>query len=122
MDCRTTSTRRRRAAMTLVEILIATGLVLTLVTAIACLYVYFIRTFAGMENYMTMDMRSRYALDRMSKEIRQADLLLSYATNKVTLQVSSNKVSFTYDPTEKTLTRAVGSESEVLLTHCDYLR
>src|SRR5262245_1203707 len=95
MECRATSTKNRRcAAASLVEVLISSALLLIAMTTMAALYVYFLKAFAGMENHMNMNNLSRYALDRMSKEIRQSDGLTYYATNKITLTNKASRASY----------------------------
>ena len=108
--------------MSLAEFVIATGLMTTLMGMLAVEYVYFTRSFARLQNYMYMSGKSRYAMDRMSKEIRQADSIAAYATNKLTILRNGANISFTYDPVQRTLSRQSGSTNELYLAGCDYLR
>ena len=115
--------------MTLVEVLIAAGLGSVVLAAVISMTVYSARSFAAVSNYVDMDMRSRSALDRMSQEIRQADgmapngfsatRLAFTGTDPVTL--APYTLTYTYDPALKTLTRALGGDTQTLLTQCDSL-
>lgn len=122
MECKITSTRQRAIAMTLIEVLVATTLAVVLLGAVAITYAHFLRSFAGLEHYMSMDARGRRTLDSMSKEIRQATRLVSYATNALTFQFPTNQVSYVYNSGARTLTRSASGQSSVLLSNCDSLR
>src|SRR2546428_11166483 len=123
MECKLTcSSKTRSAGMSAAEFVIATGLVTSLLAMLAVQYAYFSRSFVRLQQYMYMSGRSRYAMDRMSREIRQADSISFYSTNKITILQSGTNVSFTYDPDQRTLTRQSSGTNEVFLTGCDYLR
>src|SRR5919106_1279636 len=112
MDCTITSTsRRRRSGMTLVEVLVA--------SAIGSM------VFAALTNYVDLDQYSRNALDQMISEIRQADRVASFTTTKLicnfTDPASGATYSTTYEwnPTTKVLTKTVGGGApKVLLQEC----
>jgi Tfp pilus assembly protein PilV len=115
--------------MTLVEVLVATGLGTVVLAAVMSMTVYSARSFAAVSNYVDMDMRSRHALDKMSQEIRQADGLTPNGFSATQLVFTGTDpmttapytLTYTYDPARKTLTRSRGGESESLLTQCDSL-
>ena len=107
--------------MTLAELLIASGITVLLVTTLAFLYIYHLKAFAGLENYMNLNNESRHALDQMTKEIRQADSLVFCSPAKLTFKVGGTNVSFTYDSAQKMLVRSTGgSKDKVILNGCDY--
>jgi hypothetical protein len=114
--------RRSRAAMTLVEMLVTAFLSTILFAALALLWVNGARSVLAMTNYTELDRTSKYALDVMSKDVRQAKTMTSYSTNSISM-TSFNGVaySYTYNPTAKTLTRTYGGISKVLLRSCDRL-
>ena len=124
MECKNTYINSRgRAAFTLVELMVATALSLVLGATIAMLAYFSSRSFVAMTHYTEMGQLSQLALDKMSKEIRQARLLTAYSTNSVTLQdVSGNTLRFTYDPTARTLVRSSGGRTNTYLTQCDSLQ
>src|SRR6266851_878535 len=122
MECKTKSSSRNCSGMTLVEMLVACGVGAIVLTTVMMFFLFFLRSFAGMGNYVNLNTTSRYALDRMTKDIRQADCLLTYSTNKITLKMGTNNVSYAYDAIGKTVARISGTESNLLLTGCDFLR
>lgn len=121
MECRITSTRR--SAFTIPEVLIATTLALMVGIGIAAFTVFSTRTFVAMGNYTDMNEQSRLALDKMSKDIRQARQLTSYSsTNLDFLDVNSNSLQFVYDENAQQLQRISCGQTTVLLTNCDSLQ
>jgi len=123
MECKTTSTKRRKgAAFTLVEFIVASAIGSLLVTAVASLMYFSARSYAALANYVDLDQHSRNTLDRMSMEIRQADYLFSYTTNQlIFVNGGQTNLSYTYSPNARTLVRMNGTVRETLLTECDAL-
>ena len=113
--------------MTLVELMIATGLGTIVLGAVMTVAIFSAHSFAAVGNYVDLDVKSRYALDRMSQEIRQADALtICTATQLVfvgkdAVTSAAYTLAYDYSPTEKTLTRTKGADTQVLLTQCDSL-
>ena len=109
--------------MTLVEIMIASAIGTLVLVALGSLTIYSARAIASVTNYVDMDQYSRHALDRMTLEIRQADLLSSYTASQLVFNTASgtNNLSYTYNSSQRTLTRTYGAEVEVLLRECDSL-
>lgn len=115
--------KNRRSAFTLIEVMIASALSLTLGAMVAVLFYYSLRSFAAMTNYANMNQASQLALDKMSKDIRQARGLTAYTTNSITFNdVNGNSLQYTYDPTKTTLVRTSGGVSTTYLTNCDSLQ
>lgn len=109
----------RRAAFTLVELMVATGLTALVAIAIGMLAYYSSRSFVAMANYTDLAKFNQLALDKMSRDIRQSGGLTAYATNSITLlDVSTNSLRFTYDPTAQTLVRVSGGTTNQYLTNC----
>lgn len=115
--------------MTLVEVMVATALGGLVVAAVMALTFFSARSFAALTNYVDLDNSSRNALDTMSREIRQADRLVSGDDHKLVFQHTdptngSFTVTYTYDPDTKQLVRRQQgvSEHKVLLQECDFLR
>jgi hypothetical protein len=107
------------------EMLVATAVGGIVVSAIASLAFYTGRSFSALANYVDLDNYSRNALDRMSKEIRQTNKLLTYATNSLTFEDSDGlPLTYTFDPTAKTLIRSKNGVPDLrpLLKECNYLQ
>ncbi len=114
--------RRRRAGMTLVDIMIASGIAFIVFAAVASMSMYTARSFAAMGNYADLDCASRNALDTMSRDIRQTISLNSYTSNRLTFtDADSNTLVYSYSPSARTLTKTQAGVSTVLLYQCDYL-
>jgi hypothetical protein len=81
------------------------------------------RSFVAMADYTEMNQRSQFALDKMSKEIRQARGLTAFSTNSLAFaNADGNPLSFTYNPTSRRLVRMSGGQTNALLTDCDALQ
>jgi prepilin-type N-terminal cleavage/methylation domain-containing protein len=114
---------RGQRAFTLVEILVASSIGLVLGAGLLMFSMFTDRSFAAMTNYTDMALLSELALDNMSKDIRQARQLTSFATNSLTFtDVNGNSLQYTFDPSARTLTRVSGTQTTTYLTQCDGLR
>jgi hypothetical protein len=106
----------------LIEMLMAAATGGMVLSALGVTMVYSARTCAAIANYVDLDMHSRNAVDRMTRDIRQADSLVSFsATNWTFLAVdptsgSTNSLAYIYDPNAQTLTRSYVGANDVLLT------
>jgi prepilin-type N-terminal cleavage/methylation domain-containing protein len=115
------STNNRQSAFTLIEVMIASTLSVMLAAIIAIFFFYSLRSFAVMTNYADMNTRSELALDKMSKDIRQARSLTVYTTNSLTFKdVNNNDLTFVY--TNRLLNRISGGVTTTYLTNCDSLQ
>ena len=118
----TTSASLARSGMTLIELVVAVGIATIVFAAVGSLAMFTSRSFVAMGNYNDLDRNSRNALDRMSRDIRQARQLTAYTPTKLSfLQQDGTTLTFNYDSGAGTLVRKVGSASAVLLTGCDFL-
>ena len=125
--------------MTLVELMIATGLGTVVLSAVMALTIFSARSFAAVTNYVDLDVKSRAAVDRMSQEIRQANGVTGYSTAQLpTGQVITNRLvlsgagtdgtaytlTYNYDPAKQTLIRmkvqSGATNTTDLLTSCYY--
>jgi len=132
MDCKITSTEKRRGvshkrsreeAFTFVEVMMASGIGLMALLVIMLLSLYSSRSFAAIANYVDMDERSQLALDRMSREIRQAHRLVDYTTSSITIEdKNSQPVTFKYDAEARVLVRSSSGVTTTNLTECDSLK
>src|SRR6266571_4902094 len=125
MDCTITSLTHkphkvRCAGFTLVEMLVAIGISGMIFVAVGMMIFFSGRSYAALANYVDLDNRSRNALDRMSKEIRQVDCVTDSASATLpTGQVVTNRLAlsgtetdgsaytliYDYDPAMQTLVR-----------------
>lgn len=111
--------------MTLVEILVATAIAGVVLIVVGGLMFYSARSFAALTNYVDLDQRSRNALDRMISEIRQTDGLNGFSSTQLVFANTNSSpptVTYTYNPTAKTLTKTLNGVSTVLLTECQELQ
>src|SRR5439155_8922247 len=122
MECKASSVKSRQSGQGLVETVFAMGLGSLLLMAVVSAYYFSARSFSDLANYLDLDSQSRVAFDRMGKDIRQADRLASYGTNRLVFQSGSNQITFDYNSTNRTLTRQTGGATQTLLSGCDYLR
>src|SRR3954470_24861081 len=123
MESRITSTERgSKRGMTLFELMFAMGVGSLILAGICSLYFYSYRSFAAQLNYVDLDQYSHKALDKMSQQIRQVKSLNEYSTNRLVFtDYDDATLSFVYNPTNKTLVRIKGTETETLLTGCQTL-
>jgi len=115
--------------MTLVELQIASAIAVILFAAVMSLAFYTARSFAAFTNYVDLDVNSRNALDLMSTEIRQADLVTAATSTNLTFQTTDpgtgakHALKYVYNQGTKELTRIFdGGQPEVLLNECSYLQ
>ena len=122
MACKITFTKGRRTAFTLIELLVVSAVSLVVLLSVLSFFIFSTRSFTAMTNYLDLDQKTQLALDKMSQQIRQVNLLTAYTTNSLTFQdYDGVTLQYTYDPTARTLTRTKSGTSEMLLTSCDSL-
>jgi prepilin-type N-terminal cleavage/methylation domain-containing protein len=115
------SIKKQQAGFTLIEVLIAFAMSLVLATILAIFFFFSLRSFAAMTNYADMNTRSQLALDKMSKDIRQARSLTVYSTNSLTfLDLNNNPLTYVF--TNGVLNRISGGVTTTYLTNCDSLQ
>jgi Tfp pilus assembly protein PilW len=110
--------RKKLAALTLMELMIATLISSILLATIMALTSYTARSFAAISNYVTLDRGSRHALDRLSMKIREADGVIDYATNRIRLSYHGAPLIYSYHDDSKTLTETFDGETQVVLRDC----
>jgi prepilin-type N-terminal cleavage/methylation domain-containing protein len=113
---------RRSAGFTLIELMVASALGVVAVAIVGALTWFSSRSFAAIANYVDLDQASQFALDKMSREIRQAQNLIHFTSTSLTfVDVDYNALSFIYDPETRTLVRVSGGQTNTLLQGCDFL-
>jgi len=111
-----------KAGFTLLEMTVAFGLAGLVSLVVVATTMYAARCFQAMGNYADLNRSSRQALDTMTRDIRQAKVLTSFATNQLIFtDLTNGTFSYTWDATAGTVTRVYNGNSQVLLTHCDTL-
>jgi len=115
--------RKSCGGATLIELMTAVGIGSISLAAISTVLWYLFRSFVAMGNYADLDKASRTALDKMTRDIRQASYLVSSATNQLVFSMGgTNNLTFAWDPSTRQLTRArTGEPTTTLLKECDYL-
>ena len=123
MDLRITSTENRaRSAFTLVEMLFTLGVAAVVLAGVLAFLAFSNRSFASLTNYLDLDQQTQLALDKMSREIRQAGNVTSFNSTNITLTANNGEtLSYSYNPNQQTLTRTQGATNETLLTECNSL-
>ncbi len=108
--------------MTLVELMVALAVASLLLLAVAVLGIYGGRSFAGLANYTDLDAKSRNALDRLTKDVRQVNRLTASTATSLTFEdADGSSLQYVFSPDDRTLARVKGGVTEVLLTECDDL-
>jgi Tfp pilus assembly protein PilW len=119
--------QKSRRGFSLVETLIACALFGIAGIALASVYLYSCRAFAAMANYAQLDQNNRLGMDKMTKEIREARMVMQ-ATNDgsgaaiTILNNVGDTVKFTFDPRVQALTRMVNASApEVMIPNCQMM-
>ena len=125
--------KKSRLAFTVMEVLIASTLFGIAGLALGSVYLFSTRTFAALANYSTLDQNNRNAMDRMTKEIRECDKIMSVTTNADgniiainLINSDGNSVTYSFDTQNQNLTRACTADPppqvRVLVPNCQVLQ
>jgi Tfp pilus assembly protein PilW len=109
---------------TLVEIMIATGVFVLAITMVLSIFIFCLRSFTAMSNYVILDIENRQTMDRLTKEIREAQYVKSHTTTPPSLTIRSGSdtdVTYTFDDNAKSMLRTENGVQRVLLTDCSLL-
>src|SRR5881394_2384606 len=77
----TSCQRRANSGVSLVEVLIAMSVGSLVLAAVSSLTMYAAKATTAMVNYTDLDSKSRYALDVIGREMREASAVLAFQTN-----------------------------------------
>ena len=108
--------------MTLIEAIVAMALssVLFLVIGSASIFSRF--SMVAVANYSDLEGQSRYALDYMSRAIRESGGVASFSSTSFTLTNNNGtRVQFVYNPGQGTLSEIRTNSVHVLLRECNSL-
>jgi len=113
---------RRCSAFTLLELIVASGLATLVMGMIMVSLMFCSRSFVAIGNYTDLNKNSLIALDRLTRDIREASSLKTFAPDQlVFLDAKNNPLTFAWNPKSKELTRSAGGRTTTLLKDCDYL-
>lgn len=116
------SLKQSRAAMSLVEVLVAAGVSSLMFLGIGSFIIYTGQNMAGIYNHVDLEQNSRHVEQLMTREIREAARLKEYSANKlVFVDFDGADLVYEYSPESKTLVRQKGENQEILLNNCDTL-
>lgn len=113
---------RSEAGLTLLETLFAAAIGSLLLTALASLYFFSMRSFGSMANYSDFGRRSRQASDMLTRDIRSAPSVVSATSTQIVLSTSDGtNITYSFDTTAGTLTRVKGTDRRALLKNLSWL-
>jgi len=112
----------------LAEGMMAIGVGVTFLLAVVVIFVNCSMSFAELGNYVNMDRKSRNALDRMTRSIRNASSLTSYSSTALVFNYDSagtTNLAYRYDSSSGQLTEewtvSGATTTSTLLTGCKSL-
>ncbi len=116
----------RRRAFTLMEVMIAMGILSVVMASMASFFLFSLRSGAGLGNYALLDQANREAMDRMTREIRQAREITGFSTNPPSITIlngDNTEVTYAFHPETHTMTRnSSDGERTLLLENCSLLQ
>jgi len=108
--------------MSAVETMIAVGISVVLLTQVCALWYYSSRSFAAQAAYTALDQDSQRALDRITKDVRQAADLLAFSPQAITLKDPTNATqNLQFRLSGRNLQRIQGTRTTTLLNNVDSL-
>jgi hypothetical protein len=123
MVSKITFTKKRSAAFTLVELMVASGLGVMVAAAVLSFMLFGARSSAALDNYFDLDLKTQMASDKMSQQIRQVQKLTAFSTNNLTfIDNDGGTLRYDYDPVTQVLTRTKNGAIQTLLTGCKSLQ
>ncbi len=115
MVSKTTST----SGFTLPEMLVATWLATTVMMLVGTIMVQVGYSLQAIQNYSGFEQISRFALDTLTRDIRQANAVSQCNSSSLVLNSPSGTISYTYSSSAQTLTRTGTNNTQaVLLNNC----
>jgi hypothetical protein len=117
---------QRSHAFTLTEVMVASSVGMMVLAAVGFMSLYASRSSLAVSNYTDLEAKSRYALDVISRELRQASAVLSYQTNSsVKTLVLTNTdqaaaITLAYDSGARMVSlQKTGESTQNILSECD---
>ena len=103
------------AGFTLVEMMVGIALGSLLLLGVASMYLFSLKSFTSMSNYIQLNARNRYASDRVTRDIRSATGVTRATSQQLVLRFGGADLTYNYDEDAGTLTRSYLEQDEVLL-------
>ncbi len=124
--CPVVTASRAVGGMTLPELLVAVGVGSIVLMVVAMVFMNSARSFAATASYVSMDAKSRNALDHMTREIRQAGNLVEFSPTHLKFArygLTNAFLVYDWDAGSRQLTQWKTGEGAPypLLTECDQL-
>jgi hypothetical protein len=119
----TNSSRTRRlSGMTLLEMMVVVFIAsFFIIGVLDFTIITFNQGIFATSNYADLNAKSRRTLDYLSRDIRDAKGLVSFATNSITLtNLDGTQFSYTWDGSNAVI-RTYGGVTSLMMTNCDYL-
>ena len=112
--------------MTLVEVMIAMSVFTIAGGAVMSAYVFGLRSFQALSNYSQLDQQNREAMDRLSREIRQANSVFTFnnSSNNSSLTIVDGfmkNVTYSFNASTKQMLRTREGVQEVVLEDCSLI-
>lgn len=105
----------RAAGFTLVEMMVGIALGTLLLTGVASMYLFSLKSFTAMSNYSELNAGNRRASDIITRDIRRATGVASATSEQLVLRLGGADLIYNYDEDAGTLTRSYLEQEEVLL-------
>src|SRR5215210_6088853 len=104
----------------LLEAIIAAGITTLLVLVLCSFTMFSGKSFAALFNYVDLDDANKVAMDRVTRDVRQANRVTQAYTNVLTGKVTSitlenadlSLTTYTYNPALRILTRVKGASTQ----------
>jgi len=123
ISAHTSTSRRRCAGTSLVEMLITISVGLLVLASVTSLSLFTARSFVASGNYADLDRASFVALDTLSRDVRQSRELTAFSANILMLKDNDNgTLIYEYKPSTGEFTRQKNGTTTVLLKQCDFLK
>jgi hypothetical protein len=106
----------------MIEAVIAMGITTLLVLVICSFVVFSSHSFAALFNYVSLDDMNRLAMDRVTRDVRQANRVKAATSTSLTLEDADMvDIVYSYNSVQGTVTRTKGATTKVILKGCDRL-
>lgn len=114
---------KSRAGFSLVEVLIAMGLISMIFAALLSSWGFIARSTLSIANYTEMNAAGRGGLERIARDVRMARNIENFSSTGMTLVMDHEdgprRVYYEYDATRKTVTRRRGGDRVVVFENVE---
>jgi hypothetical protein len=125
MECRITSTRSARrtaSGMLLAEALVAMSIIAIVMMAVCSFTVFSGQSIAQLYNYVDLDDANRTTIDQLTRDVRQANRVISCTTNALVLEDADGlSIQYAYNPGTHIVTRLRNGIQTRVLKDCERL-